>query len=594
VEAATFLVNSTADLPDADQGDGIAAACNGLCTLRAAIMQANYTGGSNTIILPAGVYTLTRPGDDDNAVRGDLDITQPLTIQGAGSGVTIIDGNGAVTGDRVFQILSSATYTSLSGLTIRNGRKVVNTFDEGGGLYWDGGGSHLSLTDVIFENNAARYGGGLYLNYSLSSGDTVSMDHVIVRANTATTAAAGGMGVVFGSTAGFDMRSSQVYSNTAYEAGGIYLSGTPTFGLPSLLIETTEIYSSTASLSAGIENHSGDTNLPVMVLNSRLHDNAAGFYGGAIGNYGTLLIGATTLDSNSASNRGGAIYNYTGGRVAVTNSTISANVVAGSGAGAGGGGIYNEGAKVSLASATLSGNSVGLGSGGGILNGLSFLNAGGTLNITNCTITGNSAATGGGVTNIIPGTASAQNTIIANNTALTATSGPDFAGQLTSQGFNLVGKTNGTTLTGSLSTCLFNVNPLLGPLQNNGGPTFTHALQPGSPAIDAGNSGGLTTDQRGFPRPYDSLLPNAAGGNGADIGAVEMNPSTLLVLNNNDTGAGSLRQALLNNVALGGNNTIAFSSGVTNVITLTSGELAVSTPVGIVGPGANVLAACRT
>ena len=74
------------------------------------------------------------------AVLGDLDITDDLTIQGAGSGLTIVDGNGAVTGDRVFQILASAKDVTLSGLTIRNGKKVTNTFDEGGGLYWDGGG----------------------------------------------------------------------------------------------------------------------------------------------------------------------------------------------------------------------------------------------------------------------------------------------------------------------------------------------------------------------------------------------------------------------------------------------------------------------
>ena len=165
VTAATYVVNSTADLPDADQGDGLCLASNGQCTLRAAIMQANFTAGPDTIILPAGVYQLTRPGDDDMAVLGDLDITDDLTIQGAGSGVTIVDGNGAVTGDRVFQILATAKNVSLSGLTIRNGKKT-NTFDEGGGLYWDGGGSHLTLTDVVFENNAAYYGGGLYLDYS--------------------------------------------------------------------------------------------------------------------------------------------------------------------------------------------------------------------------------------------------------------------------------------------------------------------------------------------------------------------------------------------------------------------------------------------
>jgi CSLREA domain-containing protein len=559
--AATFTVNSTSDLPDADPGDGLCATCDGQCTLRAAIMQANYTGGTNTIILPPGVYLLTRPGDDDNAIRGDLDIIRPLIIQGAGPDVTIIDGNGAVTADRVFQILSGATTTSLSGLTIRNGNKVANVFDEGGGLLWEGGGGHLHLTNVVFESNVAHYGGGLYLTYS-ELGDTVDMDHVIVRANTATTAAAGGLGVAFGYGAGFQMANSQVYSNSAYEGGGISLQAPPaSYSVSSVRIEATEIYSNVASLSAGLENGAGDTNIPVIVLNSRLHDNNAGFYGGAIGNYGALVIAGTTLNAN--------------------------------GAGARGGGVYSQGGSwLALVSSTLSGNHVTNGSGGGIFSDVNLANHGGTLNITNCTIANNSApgGNGGGITNVVPGTVILQNTLIANNTALTTTSGPDFAGHFSSEGFNLIRTTNGMTLGGSFSTCVFNADPLLGPLQNNGGLTSTHALLPGSPALDKGFSGGLTTDQRGFPRPYDTLLPNAAFGDGTDIGAVEMNPGTLLVVNRNDHGAGSLRQALLDNAALGGNNTIAFSDSVTNTITLTNGELAVTTPVIIAGPGAGALA----
>ena len=119
----TYVVNSTADTPDADVGNPACADASGQCTLRAAIMQANFVTGLDTITLPSGVYLLTRSGDDDAAVLGDLDIADDLTIQGAGSGVTIVDGNGAVTGDRVFQIFSSAKETSLSGLTIRNGQE---------------------------------------------------------------------------------------------------------------------------------------------------------------------------------------------------------------------------------------------------------------------------------------------------------------------------------------------------------------------------------------------------------------------------------------------------------------------------------------
>jgi hypothetical protein len=84
-----------------------------------------------------------------------------------------------------------------------------------------------------------------------------------------------------------------------------------------------------------------------------------------------------------------------------------------------------------------------------------------------------------------------------------------------------IGQPSGDT--GTLSGSPITADPLLGPLQDNGGPTQTMALLPGSPAIDGGSSFGLSTDQRGDPRPVDfSGIPNAAGGDGADIGAFEV------------------------------------------------------------------------
>ena len=134
------------------------------------------------------------------------------------------------------------------------------------------------------------------------------------------------------------------------------------------------------------------------------------------------------------------------------------------------------------------------------------------------------------------GTVNCQNTIIAGNATMyepvddpfcfscptAAGDAPDFLGALTSQGYNLIGNTKDTVILGITTGNLLNLDPLLGPLQDNGGPTVTHALLPGSPAIDAGSSGGLNTDQRGVPRPIDiPSLPNAA--DGSDIGAYEFN-----------------------------------------------------------------------
>ena len=498
-EAATFTVNTTNDTSDADLADGLCADINGKCSLRAAIMQANYTnviGTSNTIIVPAGVYTLTRPGNDDSAVIGDLDITQPMTIQGAGSSLTIVDGNGAVTGDRVFQILSSAKETTLSGMTIRNGSKVAGTFDSGGGLYWDGGGGHLHLSDLIVESSSSHYGGGIYLNYSADA-DVVVLDHVIVRNNTVS-AAGGGLVVNFTDfSAGFDMVHCQVYGNTAFQGGGFYVQGSPPpppfGGLQFFHIETTDIYSNTAGHGAGFDSGLSGTN-PVVFLNCNLHHNAAAFLGGGIENYNTLAISNSTLYANTA--------------------------------GAQGGGIYTEGGAVTIVSSTISGNSVTNGSGGGVYNTVDTVHGtGGTLNLLNSTIASNSAVGGfgGGITNR-SGTVIARDTIFAGNTAQNSSSGPDFAGVLTSSSSNydLFGNNGGLRFSGSFPfACLFNVNPLLGPLQDNGGPTLTHALRPGSPALDAGN-GGPNTDQRGAPRPVDDpAIPNANPGDGRDIGAFE-------------------------------------------------------------------------
>ena len=106
---------------------------------------------------------------------------------------------------------------------------------------------------------------------------------------------------------------------------------------------------------------------------------------------------------------------------------------------------------------------------------------------------------------------------------------------------------------------------MLGPLQNNGGPTFTHALLSGSPAIEGGNSSGSNTDQRGLARPVDSpAIDNATGGDGSDIGAYEVQADILpgcnninrVVNNNNDSGTDSLR-AVIANVCAG--STITFA-----------------------------------
>ena len=129
---------------------------------------------------------------------------------------------------------------------------------------------------------------------------------------------------------------------------------------------------------------------------------------------------------------------------------------------------------------------------------------------------------------------------------------------------------------------LFGTLPL-GPLQLNGGPTRTHALLPGSPAIDAGNNTGAPVfDQRGFPRIANGIV---------DIGTFEVQYTRVTTLA--DSGGGSLRQAIIEANLRPGDDTIVFQTGLTGTIQLNSALPTLSTNIAIVGPGASVLTVRR-
>jgi hypothetical protein len=242
--------------------------------------------------------------------------------------------------------------------------------------------------------------------------------------------------------------------------------------------------------------------------------------GAGIFNLGVLTVSESAVSFNrvflscdfNCIASGGGIYN--GRSLVISRSTIDNNVVdlfsEGRAACPSGGGVENDnGATLTLINSTVFGNGIsspvgGNGCGGAISNA-------GTLRISNSTISGNGAAKGGG----IYGAATLQNSVVANNT------GGNCFYLPTSKGYNL----------SSDATCSFsgpgdmnNTDPMLGPLQNNGGPTQTMALPSGSPAIDAGNPAGCTdssghllkTDQRGKPRP------DKEDTGGCDIGAYEL------------------------------------------------------------------------
>jgi hypothetical protein len=242
------------------------------------------------------------------------------------------------------------------------------------------------------------------------------------------------------------------------------------------------------------------------ISDSIISDNS----GPGVKNYFFLTILNSTLSGNSADEDGGGISSGTfksPGGVTVINSTISGNSTS-----SGGGGIAIQYGGLTLVNSTLSGNSAG-DEGGGIANYT------GGVQVANSTFSGNSAASGGGIYNVagqFGGTIEISNTIF--NAGALGENIFNNGGRVTSHGYNLSSDDGGGVLTGPGDQ--INTDPLLGPLQDNGGPTLTHLPMPGSPAIDAG-------DPNFTPPPYrDQRGPcfHRVFGRRIDIGSVETQP----------------------------------------------------------------------
>ena len=522
---ATLVVNSAADLP-VDLSDGVV-------TLRDAIHAANTdmlvapgaeTGsGSDTITFDGSVFS----GGTNSLIRlteGELEITETLTIDGstgfdvtvtgdaAGDDVTVV-GNvtdvvasfGGTVGasddllDDNSRVLNFSALTgdlSLEGLTLTGGRTTGNNLynygqgrestHSGGGIRFASSGS-LSLSNSTLSGNSTSgfyaYGGGIY-----TESGSVSLTSSTLSGNSTSGYAA------FGSGIGTRSGSVNLTSST--------LSGNSTSG--------------DSSHGGGIYTESGSVSLTRSTLSG---NSTSGFdaFGGGIGTRsGSVSLTNSTLSGNSTSGDaafGGGIATLTGS-VNLTSSTLSDNST--SGDDAFGGGIGASAGSVSLANSTLSGNSTSGddADGGGIRAGF------GSVSLTSSTLSGNAAAmgVGGGVSvrnTIANSSFTIANSIVAGNTdnGTAPDLRPDPDSTLTINN-SLIGVADlnigGTgNLIGSLAAP---IDPLLGPLADNSGPTETHALLVGSPAIDAGDDGVTQTeDQRGLARNV----------NGVDIGAFE-------------------------------------------------------------------------
>ena len=226
------------------------------------------------------------------------------------------------------------------------------------------------------------------------------------------------------------------------------------------------------------------------VTNSTISGNGAcceQSYGGGIFNGGTLTVIDSTINSNGASSGGGGI--ASGGQLTVMNSTISGNSSFVLPGGFGGGMTLFSGTAATVTDSTISDN--GAITGGGIVNT-------GNLTISNTTFSGNLADDDGGDIYNDAGTVQIGDTVL--NAGMSGGTIFKNSGMVTSLGYNLASDNGGGVLTGPGDQ--INTDPMLGPLQDNGGPTFTHELLAGSPAIDAGDPNFTpppSYDQRGAP-----------------------------------------------------------------------------------------------
>jgi len=346
---------------------------------------------------------------------------------------------------------------------------------------------------TISGNNASRV-------FNIGSGVTVTISSLTIANGYAAISGAG----INNNGGTLIINDCTITNNNADDwGGGIRNEGTAT-------LNNSTVSGNTARMGGGIYNYLYGT---LTLNNCTVSGNEADEWGGGIWNEYMLTMNNCTMSGNSAGEWGGGIYNYSDGTLILNNCTVSANDAAY------GGGIYNAG-TVTLNNSTVSSNTA-YSSGGGICN------IQGTATLNNCTVSGNTASAGGGIFN--NGVANVKNSIIAGNNA--GFDGPDFYGTLTSYGCNLVEDTSDCTITGDETCNIYGEDPLLGPLQDNGGPTFTHALLKGSPAIEAVCTdcgcttiagAPVTTDQRGEPRPADGDDDGTAL---CDIGAYELQPA---------------------------------------------------------------------
>ena len=295
--AATFTANNATDLVDADPGDG---ACTtsvvGACSLRAAIMESNANPGLDRINLGNFSYALTRSGDDDTAMNGDLDILDSVIIAGTGPASTVIDNPEGLVDDRILEVFrcsgnaappcteDAAVVVDIFGVGFRNGEARGS----GGSI-----GNHgtLNLWNVVVSDSRAIDGPG----GAIYSDGPLTISECSIRDNRTLAGADGGG--VYVANAIATITASTISGNRGLDGGGVYL-----------------------------------LNATVSLVNTTISGNLAGLEGGGVrasgGTVGLFNVTITANRSNdvgsTTSGRGGGVSNA-GASVTFHNSIISAN-----------------------------------------------------------------------------------------------------------------------------------------------------------------------------------------------------------------------------------------------------------------------------
>jgi hypothetical protein len=446
------------------------------------------------------IIPVTTTTDESNGT-GLVSLREAVGMANTGDTITFsVNGTIQLLGGSVFGQIAIGKSITIQGpganlLTVR-------AFDPDAGGTNDSDGSRVFLVEDSFFT----------LNVTISGLTLTNGDPQVDDEN-------GGGGAIF-NRENLTLNNCVLSGNFSPNGGSIYNDG------GTLAINDCTISANNALAdAAGILIQGGS----LVINRTTISNNQATNSGGAVLSRGRpVTITDSTITGNSSDEYGGGIYQYQG-LLSVSGSTISSNAADNNHDGTGsGGGIYKQSGSLSVVNSTISGNSASGDGGGGI-----FSNTNQTINITHSTITGNVVADldntrGGGINSAT--TASLDHTIIGGNLR-GATTRDDVSGSFNAY-YSLVGDKGSETVNntgGSLiGTTLSPVNAMLGPLANNGGLTFTHALLNGSPALEAGDpaavagSGAVPQfDQRGTPF---SRVVDFDGGGGAriDMGAVEM------------------------------------------------------------------------